>query len=66
MRPFEEFNITAYHWSYLNWGGAKFQAAWQHVYDRFQLEGATNVKFVWNFAGDSQRLRVGPSPVLPG
>ena len=46
LRPFYEFDQPVGHPRYI---GTPTQviAAWQHLFNRFQADGATNVKFVW-------------------
>jgi len=58
MRPFHEFNGFWYSWGLPNQGAspqadANFIAAWRHMVDTFRAQGATNVKFIWCFAGGS-------------
>jgi hypothetical protein len=52
LRPMHEMNGNWYEWSgAANGGGTvgpmRYRQAWIHIYDIFQAEGATNVKFVW-------------------
>ena len=46
LRPFYEFDQPIGHPRYI---GTPTQviAAWRHLFNRFRLDGATNVKFVW-------------------
>jgi hypothetical protein len=46
LRPFYEFDQPVGHPRYIG-TPAQVIAAWQHLFDRFQADGATNVKFVW-------------------
>lgn len=50
IRLFEEFDSAnpGYLWDQSHWNAPGFVAAWQHVYDIFQADGATNVKFIWD------------------
>lgn len=62
LRLFHEMNISyqpgGYPWSVYKGGNpfgntpAALVAAWRHVVDRFRLAGATNVRWVFNPAGD--------------
>jgi hypothetical protein len=48
LRPFHEMNGGWYPWAAQGSNSpAKLVAAWKHVHDIFEAEGATNVKFVW-------------------
>lgn len=49
LRVFHEFNGDWYPWCGTVGPNtpAKVAAAWKHIHDVFQAEGATNVKFVW-------------------
>ncbi len=53
LRPFHEMNGEWSAWCGVvgNNSAAKTVAAWKHIHDVFQQEGATNVKFVWNVNG---------------
>jgi hypothetical protein len=46
LRPFYEFDQPQGHPRYIG-TATQVIAAWQHLYTRFQADGATNVKFVW-------------------
>lgn len=55
LRPFHEFNGNWYPWSLVDQGAdqqadSDFIAAWRHMHDIFQQQGATNVRFVWCFS----------------
>jgi len=58
IRPFHEFNGFWYSWGLPNQGADRqadehFIAAWRHMVVTFRAHGATNVKFIWCFAGSS-------------
>lgn len=73
LRVFHEFNIpydpatqNGYPWSVA--GGtqntpAQLVAAWRHIHDRFQMAGASNVKFVWTPDGSDMANNL---PLLQG
>ncbi|MBO0730037.1 MAG: hypothetical protein J2P57_12315 [Acidimicrobiaceae bacterium] len=66
LRLMHEPNITAYPWGYQHLSGAQYDAAWKHVYHIFRAQGATNVKFVWNFAGDVNNTAADMRAYYPG
>lgn len=50
LRPFHEMNGNWYPWAGTVNGNdpVQFSAAWRHVHDIFEKEGATNVTWVWS------------------
>ena len=63
LRLFHEFNdcqTGGYPWDSCYWSTSTWIAAWQHVYNRFQADGATNVKFIWGPDGTSSITNIGP------
>jgi len=64
LRLFHEFNdcqsTGGYPWQTCHWSQSTWVAAWQHVYNRFHTDGATNVKFIWEPDGTSSITNIGP------
>jgi mannan endo-1,4-beta-mannosidase len=56
LRPMHEMNGNWYPWCGVSNGNtpAEFIAAWRHIHDIFQQEGATNVTWVWSINDESR------------
>jgi Glycosyl hydrolase family 26 len=69
LRLMHEMNVAGWEWSvqvaspcgYTT--AAQFIAAWQHIYNIFQAQGATNAKFVWCIGNNSS---IGYMDAYPG